>query len=53
MTSLVSATHAAPCPGCDQINGVYWVTSTPGTDTWACRHCGTEWTITVHAVGVL
>ncbi len=34
-------------PGCDQADGVRWVISTPGTDEWACRHCGTEWTVTV------
>jgi hypothetical protein len=37
------------CPGCDQVDGVRWVTSTPGTDVWACRHCVTEWTIVVCA----
>jgi ribosomal protein L37AE/L43A len=37
------------CLGCDQVDGVRWVTSTPETDVWACRHCGTEWTITVYA----
>ncbi|HEX5145344.1 MAG TPA: hypothetical protein VFW21_15880 [Mycobacterium sp.] len=40
-----------PCPSCDQTAGVRWVTSTPDTDTWACRHCGTEWTIPVHVPG--
>ena len=41
-------TRTDPCPGCDQAEGVYWVTSTPDSDTWACRPCGTEWTITVY-----
>ena len=44
-------THADPCPSCDQDDRVYWVDSTLGSDTWACRHCGTEWTIPVHVPG--
>lgn len=52
MTSQAITTHTDPCPDCDQANRIYWVTSTPGTDTWACRRCGTEWTITVHVPGV-
>lgn len=40
------------CPGCDQVDGTYWVTSTRDTDVWACRPCGAEWTITVHIPGV-
>ena len=51
MTTQTSTTHTDPCPGCDYPDGTYWVTSTPETDTWACRHCGTEWTITVCAPG--
>ena len=47
MTTQTTTTHAELCPGCDQVDGIRWVTSTPDTDTWACRHCGTEWTITV------
>lgn len=48
MTAQAITTHDEPCPGCAQTDGTYWVTSSPDTDTWACRHCGTEWTITVH-----
>jgi ribosomal protein L37AE/L43A len=47
-THVDTTTHAEPCPGCDQADGTHWVDSTPDTDTWACRHCGTEWTIAVH-----
>lgn len=49
MTTHVTPTTAYDelCPGCDQADGTSWVTSTPATDTWSCRHCGTEWTITV------
>ena len=54
MTTLVSAIHTPePCPECDQTEGIRWVTSTPGADTWSCRWCGTEWTITVHVAGVV
>ncbi|MGH7746136.1 MAG: hypothetical protein ACREQ5_15400, partial [Candidatus Dormibacteria bacterium] len=54
MTTHTTATTAydEPCPGCGQVDGTSWVTSTPVTDAWACRHCGTEWTITVHTPGV-
>jgi hypothetical protein len=37
------------CLGCDQPDGARWVTSTPETDLWCCRYCGTEWTIVVCA----
>lgn len=47
-THATTATaYDEPCPGCDQTDGVYWVTSTPDTDSWSCRDCGTERTITV------
>lgn len=46
-TTPASTTHREHCPGCHQADGVHWVTSTPDTDTWTCRHCSTEWTITV------
>ncbi len=52
MTTQATTAYADPCPGCDQADGTYWVTSTPDSDTWACRPCGTEWTITVHIPGV-
>lgn len=51
MTTQTTTTHDEPCPGCDQANDTHWVTSTPDTDTWACRHCDTEWTITLSAPG--
>ena len=51
MTTQTITTYTDPCPGCDQADATYWVTSTPDTDTWACLHCGTEWTITVCAPG--
>jgi hypothetical protein len=41
MTTQTITTYDEPCPGCDQSDGAYWVTSTPDTDAWACRHCGT------------
>jgi hypothetical protein len=44
-------TEAEPCPGCDQTDCVRWVISTPDTDSWTCRWCGHEWTITVHVLG--
>lgn len=47
-----TTTHDERCPGCDQADGARWVTSTPDTDTWACQHCGTEWTTTVYIPGV-
>jgi len=50
-THAIIATYDEPCPGCDQADGVSWVDSTPDTDTWACQHCGAEWTITVCAPG--
>lgn len=46
-----STIHTDPCPGCNQADGTYWLTSTPESELWACRHCGTEWTITVHLPG--
>lgn len=52
MTTATTTTRTDPCPSCDQTDCTYWVDSTPDTDTWACRHCGTEWTITVHVPGV-
>ena len=52
MTTQTITTHADPCPGCDRTDRTYWVASTPDSDTWACRECGTEWTITVHVPGV-
>jgi transposase-like protein len=42
-----STTNPDPCPRCDRSSSIRWVSSTPGADTWACRDCGTEWTITV------
>jgi hypothetical protein len=51
MSTQTITTRTDPCPGCDQTDGTYWVDSNPGSDTWACRHCGTEWTITVHVSG--
>lgn len=48
-TRTTTTTHDDPCPDCDQTDSTYWVSSTPDTDTWACRHCGTEWTITVES----
>ena len=50
--TTTATTHADPCPSCDQTNGVHWTASTPDTDTWACRHCGTDWTVTVSAPGL-
>lgn len=47
-TSPASTTHHEPCLDCHRSDGVRWVTSTPDTDTWTCRHCGTERTITIH-----
>ena len=47
MTTQTTTTHVDPCPACDQADGVYWVGSVEDSDTWACRPCGTEWTITV------
>jgi hypothetical protein len=35
-------------PGCDQADRIGWMDSTPDTDVWSGRDCGTEWTITVH-----
>jgi len=49
-TQTIITTDDQLCPGCDQTDGAYWMTSTPNTDTWACRHCSTHWVITV-AVG--
>lgn len=51
MTTQTITTYDEPCPGCDQADGACWVGSTPDTDTWACRHCGHEWAITVHIPG--
>jgi hypothetical protein len=51
MTTQTTTTHDELCVGCDQADGVYWVTSTPDSDSWACRHCGAEWTITVGIPG--
>lgn len=42
-----TTTHDELCPGCDQGDSVYWLGSIPDLDSWACRHCGTEWTIAV------
>lgn len=53
MSTQATTTHADPCPGCDQADGTYWVASTSDTDEWACRHCGTEWTVTVHIPGLV
>ena len=52
MTTQATTAYTDPCLGCDQTDGTYWVTSTPETDTWACRHCGAEWAITVDIPGV-
>jgi hypothetical protein len=49
--TATTTTYDELCPGCDQADGTYWVDSDPGSDTWACRCCGTEWTITVHIPG--
>jgi hypothetical protein len=51
MTTQTTTTHTEACPGCNQTDGVGWATSTQDTDTWACRECGTEWTITVWTPG--
>lgn len=51
-TTTTTVTHTDPCPGCDEGGGIRWVDSTPDTDTWACRQCGAEWTITVDVPGV-
>lgn len=37
------------CLTCEAAKDIRWTTSTPSTDTWTCRSCGTEWTITVDA----
>lgn len=42
----ITTTRTDPCPTCTDTD-VHWVGSTPGTDTWACRACGTEWAITL------
>lgn len=34
------------CPECQESNGIRWVGSTDGTDSWACE-CGTEWVINI------
>lgn len=52
-TTRATTTNDEPCAGCDQADGVCWVTSTADTDTWACRHCGIQWTITVQVAGSL
>jgi len=46
-TPATTSVYDESCSSCDQAEGPYWVDSTPDTDTWACRHCATEWTITV------
>ncbi len=46
-----STTTHQPYPGCDQAQGIHWTGSTPTTDPWTCRDCGTEWTITVDPIG--
>jgi hypothetical protein len=38
------------CAGCGLAWCIYWTGSAPTTDSWACRDCGTEWTITVDPV---
>jgi hypothetical protein len=43
----IITTYDELCPGCDQTDGAYLMTSTPNTDTWACRHCGALWVITL------
>jgi hypothetical protein len=50
MTAITGPTTEL-CPGCDPAGCIYWTSSTPTTDSWACRDCGTEWTITVDPVG--
>lgn len=47
--TATTTTYDELCPGCDQADGAYWTGSTPDTDEWACRHCGTEWTIIVES----
>jgi hypothetical protein len=46
-----TSTTTERCPGCDQSWGIYWTGSTPTTDSWACRDCRTEWTITIDPIG--
>jgi ribosomal protein L37AE/L43A len=40
-----------PCPGCHQPGTLRWTGSSPSTDTWRCRGCGTTRTITVELPG--
>lgn len=47
MTTQATTTRTDPCPGCDEADEIRWVASTPETDEWSCRGCGTEWTIAV------
>ena len=49
--ATTTASYDELCVGCGQVDGVYWVDSTPDADCWACRHCGAEWTITVDVPG--
>lgn len=48
---MTTSTTTELCPGCEATHWVSWTGSTPTTDSWACRDCGTEWTITVDPVG--
>jgi hypothetical protein len=50
-TIEVTAIDTDPCPCCGRAEGARWVASTPDTATGSCRHCGTEWTITVDIPG--
>lgn len=47
MTTHTSTTRTDPSPTC-RTTDIDWVDSTPDSDTWACRACGTEWAITIH-----
>jgi hypothetical protein len=53
MITSIRTTRTDPCPGCDHTDAIRWVTSTPDADTWACRWCDTEWTVTVHVAGTV
>ena len=43
----VTTTSDERCPGCGQSDGLRWVDRPPDANSFTCRHCGTEWTITV------
>lgn len=39
--------NGEPCPECGELSNVTWLDSTTQSDSWKCRECGHEWTITV------